>query len=147
MIRSVGIFSSKDEPVGIFSLWILTQVSLNFPTAYMILRIPARGYCTECISWNFYTLNSKLGYFEYSNYHRSQLKYSNCLYNIKLSIRVYCTNGPVGILSIKIRTEVTWNILNPAEASLNIPTAYITLSCQSDLLYKIDQLEFSVSGF
>ena len=46
-----------------------------------------------------------------------------------LSIRVYCTNGPVGILSIKIRTEVTWNILNPAEASLNIPTAYITLSC------------------
>ena len=38
-------------------------------------------------------------------------------------------NGPVGILSIKIRTEATWNILNPTEASLNIPTAYITLSC------------------
>ena len=38
-------------------------------------------------------------------------------------------NGPVGILSIKIRTETTWNIFNPTEASLNIPTAHITLSC------------------
>ena len=35
-------------------------------------------------------------------------------------------NGSVGILSIKIRTEATWNILNPTEASLNIPIAYIT---------------------
>ena len=109
MIRSVGIFSSKYEPVGIFSLWILTQVSLNIPTAYMILRIPARGYCTECISWNFYTLNSNLGYFEYSNYHRSQLEYSNCLYNIR--------NESLGILCPKICIETTLNISNPTEAS------------------------------
>ena len=35
-------------------------------------------------------------------------------------------NGPVGILSIMIRTDATWNILYPTEASLNIPIAYIT---------------------
>ena len=38
-------------------------------------------------------------------------------------------NGPVGILSTKIRTDATWNILKATWASLNIPTAYITLSC------------------
>ena len=43
-------------------------------------------------------------------------------------------NVPVGILSIKIRTEATWNILKAIEASLNIPTAYITLSCQSEFI-------------
>ena len=53
-------------------------------------------------------------------------------------------NGPVGILSNKIRTEATSNILNPTEASLNIPTAYnIKLLVR---FYCTKWLEFSVSG-
>ena len=38
-------------------------------------------------------------------------------------------DGPVGILSTEIRTEASWIILKPTEASLNIPTAYIRLIC------------------
>ena len=38
-------------------------------------------------------------------------------------------NGPVGILSTKIRTEAIRNILKATEASWNIPTVYITSSC------------------
>ena len=36
MIHSVRIFSSEDGPVRIFSLWILTEVSWNIPSAHSI---------------------------------------------------------------------------------------------------------------
>ena len=71
---------------------------------YNIIKIPARGYCPECISWNIPTAYKTLGY-------QSEL---------------IVQNVPVGILSIKIRTEATWNISNATEAGLNIPIAYIT---------------------
>ena len=71
-----------------------------------------------------------LVFFEYSNYHRTYFEYSNCIYNIKLPVRVYCPNRP----STKIWNEDTLNILNPIEASLNIPSAYMSLSCFSDFI-------------
>ena len=43
-------------------------------------------------------------------------------------------NGLVGIFSLRIQTEVTWNILTTTVASWNIPTAYLALNCESEFI-------------
>ena len=43
-------------------------------------------------------------------------------------------NVSIGIFSLRILTEVTWNILTTTVASCNIPTAYLALSCQSEFI-------------